>query len=114
MNILHEKFRNSILSEKNIKGDYSVFKLISLWIICAIVYMLLKQQSTTIIYAGFLACIGQVGLDIVIASLTFLLWKRTTGEGKIIFAFSSVSFLLAAITDLNYNVIINILGIVKK
>lgn len=85
--------------------------LVGTWVVYAIAYALLKQYKTAEIYAGFLALIVTVGLDLVITLLTFYLWKKVIEREKIIFALYSASFLLAAITDINYNLIVNILGI---
>lgn len=86
--------------------------LVGLWIIYAFFYVALKRYDAAV-YAGYLAFIGEVGLDITAAWLTFNLWKKNTGQEKNIFALFCVSFVLAAITDASYNIITNILGIIN-
>lgn len=87
----------------------SIIGIVILWFLYTFSYLALKQYH--ILYAGYLSFIGEVGLDIVAAVLAFYLWKKTTGPEKIVFALFSISFLLAAITDISYNINTNILGI---
>ncbi len=72
---------------------------------------MLKQSKETVVYAGIFTFISTVGLDLVITLLVFLLWKRTAGQKKKLFALFCVSFALLAIADFNYTLTVDILGI---
>lgn len=46
------------------------------WVIYACVYIILKNIIKTNTFAGYFSLVGEVGLDIVMATLTFELWKK--------------------------------------
>lgn len=93
-----------------IKKQLPFVLLIGAWIISSLVYISLKQSKETAIYAGILIFIGLVGLEIVSVLLTFLLWKRTTGQEKTLFGLFSISFLLLAVHSIIYIIAVDILG----
>ena len=93
-----------------IKKQFLLMLPMGIWVVYLVIHIILRQHQETIIYAGFLVFICQVGLDLMIILLTFFLWKRTTGPEKPIFALFSISFLMLAIADTNYIITVDILG----
>ena len=89
-----------------------IITLAAIWLIYTVCYIALKQNSTTNLYPGLVAFIGEVGLDCLAAILTLQLWtKSSLTLLKKVYLFFCISFFLAAITDCNYNLTANILGI---
>ena len=101
----------SVKSKKPARNTYLFMGLIGLWIIYTALYVILKEFGVPRVYVGFLSLTGEVVLDVIAALLTFYLWKKTTGQQKIIFIFFFFSFLLALVSDFSYNMTVNILGI---
>jgi hypothetical protein len=85
-----------------IKKQIPFLLLIGIWLVYFLIDVTLQQSKETVIYAEILVFIG---LDFVNASLIFFLWKRTTGQEKIIFALFNISFLMLAIADANFYIL---------
>ncbi len=96
---------------QQVKNHITFITITGLWILYTILYVGLKQHGMTTVHAGYLALIAQVSLDVIASILAFYLWKRVSGKKKIIFALFSLSLFLNAITDFNFNLFVNILGI---
>jgi len=78
------------------------------WVTYAVFYVYLRQQPETIIFSGYLALVGEAGLDLVAASLAFWIWKKADQGVKPIYLILCISFILACISDATYNVMLNI------
>ncbi len=94
-----------------IKKQLPFVLLMGAWVGYSSVYIYLKQSKDTAIYAGVLIFIAIVGIEIVSVLLTFLLWKRTAGQGKTLFGLFSISFLFLTVNSISYFVKI-VLGII--
>ena len=95
-----------------VKKQLPFVLLIGAWIVYSLIYISLKQSKDTAIYAGVLIFIGIVGLEIVNALLTFLLWKRATGQEKILLGLFCVSFLLLTVNSIIFIASVYIFGII--
>lgn len=101
------------IQQKQFGGKISFVHLMAFWVVFVACYVILSKFSKTAAYAGYLALINEVGLDLVVVLLSFYLWKMIVGKERRIFAFFGLSFFLAAATDIGYNVIANILGVTQ-
>jgi hypothetical protein len=85
---------------------------ILIWLIYAISYVLLSTKLGKSTIAGYLALLGESGLDFIAALLAFWVCKTSTNYKKIFFIFG-LSFLTAGVADFIYNLILNINQIIS-
>ena len=82
-----------------------------IWVCYTIFYAIFLNIETLTYITGYLALVGEAGLDLVCAALAFVIVRRTKAPNKWIFGCFLVSFISASIADGSYNIILNILGI---
>lgn len=96
--------------KSQLRKQLIVISSFSLWLIAAVFFWFLSRTNETSIYAGFLAFTSEVGLDFVAALLTLHLWRKNTGQEKNVFALFSVSFFILMVSDVVFNVVVDVLG----
>src|SRR5580704_11810304 len=95
-----------------LKKPYStifiIYSSIAAWLVYSCAYIFLKHISNY--SAGCFSLVGEVGLDITAAVLTFKLWAKSKNkhEENIFFIFF-LSFIVASISDCIYNITLNFL-----
>lgn len=88
-----------------------VSSLLFLWISYSCFYLGLTKLEVNLA-AGYLALIGQVGLDVTASFLTIWLYKRSNNPKlKIIYGLFFLSFISATLSDGVYHFVMNILNV---
>jgi len=80
------------------------------WVIYSLLYALSKNITVLHSMVGYLAFVGETGLDIVCFILTIKLASKTTSTTKNIFTLFAISFFFGALSDSSYNIVLNILN----
>lgn len=94
---------------KEFNPNFISFSMIFVGFLYAGIYIALKNNSNTTAFAGYLSLVGETGLDIAAAVLTFNLWKKATlSSANNIFLFFFISFIAATFADSIYNVVLNL------
>ncbi|MHB1948719.1 MAG: hypothetical protein ACYCQI_11480 [Gammaproteobacteria bacterium] len=98
-----------------LKSDINSKKLVIFafiaWIIFSFLYLVLTRNNSNIV-AGYFALIGQVGMDMVAAILTFHMFATSKESNtKLIYLMFFISFVAAILADGIYNLTMNILDI---
>ncbi len=92
------------------KIPYIFLSLIVFWVIYTILYGISKNISFLHGLTGYLAFVGETGLDVICVIVSWHLVKATKGNAKIFFTLLFISFIFSALSDGAYNIILNIYG----
>lgn len=84
---------------------------IYLWFIYTLFYGLTKNIPAIESLNGYLALIGEAGLDFLCAVLAFSVLAKCDTDSKTITKLFALSFVFGFISDGSYNIILNIMGI---
>ena len=91
-------------------GKKVLFTLVSLWILYTIFYEYFIYSHHTIL-AGIFSLMGQAGLDLFIASMACVLWRKSVASDRYFFMLISISFFTAFLSDTSYNILVNIISV---
>lgn len=86
-----------------------LLSVFGLWLIYCVCYALLKSHDHSLKMAGYLALVGEMGLDIVLVVMCFAMLKLTGRQNKKILCLLLISYLLAILADGIYNLTLNVL-----
>lgn len=94
---------------KNVSPVFLTTNALIVWLLYALVYSMLKINSSTTTFAGYFALVGETALDIVAAILAFNLWRQLRTEKiRFIYLIFCLAFISAAFADSIYNLVLNL------
>lgn len=97
--------------KKDINSKKLVIPLFVVWIIFSLMYFIFSRDNSNLV-SGYFSLVGQVGLDVVAAILTFQLYMSSKeSKKKFIFLMFFISFFSAIFADSIYNLTMKILNI---
>lgn len=92
----------------NLSNQIKILLCITLcWLLYSWLYVFFKESYHSVI-SGVFALIGESGLDLLIAILSYISWKRARDASKIFFLFLMIAFISAFLSDFIYNYFLNI------
>lgn len=81
-----------------------------LWILYTIAYAVCRNAPTLAPATGYLSLLGEGGLDLICFAITCRLIFNTRHSNQFVFIIFGISFFCALLSDVSYNVILNILN----
>lgn len=97
--------------KENISATRIIIGVIIGWLVYVCTYIYLKNILNLYMFSAYFLLIGESSLDILIVTLTFILWKISEKKPtRDIFLYFCISFAFSLAADFIYNVVLNLLN----